>query len=390
LAAKHGGLGIQSPKVTHPGAYLSSLIGCHLNMQQTQISLASAGRCPTHIPYLKQSEQYFLTGINIAYAVVQQHSVEGGSAELLTPLADLLSGQAVKIQKQLNIHVSNNYFQQLYRDSTAEDRVRLDSCGMEGQVLVTTIPKDEYCTMESELFTERLCTRLGLSINYMQCGICDCGESYGSDGYHLQSGCKNSAKPKNRTHKKVVCALHSMGLEANLRCTMEDSSNFQILHPTTELRVDNAMECYEDRKPLLADVGIVDPRKLNTDTYATGEEREYTVEKAGMDYEQIKITKYSKVLDPSLVFEPFIIEALGRWSPRARVVFNNLVRRIEKLTGAPRRLIAAKWKGIICFAHQKTAAEGLRSRNNDQYPDYTRAQADREAFDWVQYGVCKT
>ncbi len=144
------------------------------------------------------------THCRVAQVVEFQDSVEGKSE--LESLPELLDGSTVKRQKKLTVHVSNSFFQELFQLGSTEERVRLDSCGTEGGSLVTTLPRYDYFCMESEHYVERICSRLGLQINFITsqalCGQC---KTTVADvfGYHIMSGCYSKGNRRFKTHDNV-------------------------------------------------------------------------------------------------------------------------------------------------------------------------------------------
>ncbi len=388
LAAKHGGLGIQSPKISHPGAYLSSLIGCHSTLTSQLITLTADNRCPAHCQHIQHIIAQLYTSIVIAYETVRQLSIAGGSA--IETLDEFLNGSIAKLQKRLTIHVSNYYFQMLWNRSSVADRIRLDSCSAEGSALITTVPKFHYCTMDAEQFIERICTRLGLAVAYIQAGTCTCGKASGVDGFHLQSSCAQSAQQKTNTHNAVRDVWYELGIAAGLRCRTECSRVFKQLNIDAHERMDNVFECYDGARPLLGDVAIVDARKLNSADYADGSDREYVAGAAGLAKEQSKITTYNVLQNANVVFEPLIFEALGRWAPRARVVFKNLIHRVHIATGTPKFILYPKWRGKLCFAQHKTAAAGLKYRSDVQDIRAQQIRAQQAQDDDYAYPTCNS
>ncbi len=391
LAAKHGGLGIQSPIMSHPGAYLSSLVGCYSTLKDQLTSLTSADKLLTHRDTIQSVLALLNTSMVTAYATVYQHSVDGGSE--LEPLSELLEGNVTKLQKKLNAHVSNNFYNQLRSNSSTADKVRLDSCSEEGSVLVSTMPKTDDLSIEAELFLERLCTRLGESVPYIKAGECQCGRGYsGSDGLHLQSQCLDSSKQKTNTHDKINKVWYKLGLAAGYRCRMECTIIFADLnvHTDRKFRMDTVIECYDGTKPLLIDVSVTDPRCLDTKPKANGSERkEYSPGEAGRLMEEDKFRKYHQLSSADCVFKPVVFESLGRWATLAREVFKHLVERVHIRSGVPKHVLYPLWRAQLCFAMHKTAAEGLRYRSDAQDLLAQQMLEELREIDHDAYGVVK-
>eukprot|EP01034_Spumella_vulgaris_P032943 gene32943-40663_t len=140
LAARHGGLGIHSPVINQPGAHLASLISCiQLIGAQTHSTGRNKNTSQWYANAMSRVVALLKTKCAPVYEIVSSHSAVGKSD--LEPLEELMEGSTVKLQKKLTTHVSNRYFKELFESSNTEDRVRLDSCGAEGGVLVTFVPK---------------------------------------------------------------------------------------------------------------------------------------------------------------------------------------------------------------------------------------------------------
>jgi hypothetical protein len=116
LATKDGGLGIQTPVISHHSAHLASIISCAQVISGTIATNISDDKQPYQTALL----QNVVSRLHIAavpiHANILENSVSGGS--VLTPLEDLLVGSCVKLQKKLTLHVSNNNFQKLFNKST--------------------------------------------------------------------------------------------------------------------------------------------------------------------------------------------------------------------------------------------------------------------------------
>ena len=413
LAAKHSGLGIQSPISTHAGAFLSSQIGCHniINKQIKQLqhnynnnnnNNNNSSNNNDIIAIVDNASNYLCTelsavcvqlrvSIGKTYQIIENHCVEGGTK--IEPLDDLLrEGQTtLKLQKHLNMHVSNNHFKHLWKCSSAEEKIRLDSSSAEGGCLVTTVPREPAFKMDPEHFAERICSKLGLPINYIRPGPCTCGKESGSNGFHLQSSCKLSAQQKTNTHDVLKFTWYEFGTAAGYRCKTEDSAVFKqqgIYHQNG--RVDVVFECFEGARPLYGDVSVTDARQLDSTDYVNGKHRENEIGEQGRAMEKSKFTKYNSFDSTNAIFKPLVFETLGLWAPEARKVFKTIIHKMHLKTGTSKHILSSYWRSRLCFAQHKTAALGLQTRSDMEDVRGQMIRDQMKAIDWDRFGHVRT
>jgi hypothetical protein len=366
LSAKHGGLGIHSPVVNQPGAHLASLISCmQLIREQSHVTGRNRNTSQWYADAMGRVVETLKSKCQSVYDIVLDHSVVGESQ--LEPLSELMDGSTVKLQKKLTAHVSNRFYKELFDSSLTEDQLRLDSCGAEGGVLVTFMPKYHHFRMEPEHFVERICTRLGMRINYVKEGVCvHCTNWVDAFGYHLQSGC-NHGDRRFKTHDAIKNTWCVMGNEAGYRSHTESSDILRAANKhKTDKRMDVVLECYDGALPLLGDVSVADPRALPLGQYVNGESRKNDVGTAASKAEARKYKDYEELCPVEVnatrlcEFKPLIFESFGRWGDDARTVFKHLVERIVKRSGLAKSTVSAYWRARLCFAMHKTAAYGTR------------------------------
>ncbi len=239
--------------------------------------------------------------------------------------------------------------------------------------------------------------RLGLSIAYIVEGICHCGNGVvGGDGFHLLSQCALSAQQKINTHNAVRDVWWEMAKHAGLTVDRECSKLLQQIDPTTSKRMDLVFQCFDGTLPLLADVGIVDPRILNTDNYADGTEREYIAGSAASVRERQKQNKYKELI-PAVesdkvccAFKAPIMECFGSWGVDSRYLFKDFIGRIVAIEGGSKAQHSAFWKARLSFAMHKTAAQGMQTTAHRHALRFEQLSDELPNLHWEQFLVCRT
>ena len=363
LAGKHSGLGIQSPKVTHPGAYLAAQIACR-NLIKTQIDTLQSHQKYTYLcEELRSVIGQMLVEVERSYGIIKTHSVSGGTDIKLTSLADLMNGSHTKLQKKLNLHVSQDYYQQLREQCTGDDLVRLSTHSGEASVLVNVLPKKELWRIPSDQYTQLLCTRLGLPIHYIKTGKCSCGGDIDNDGYHLYSTCRFSNQQVNNTHNAVRDQWYMFGMAAGYRCSRENAAVFRQQGITDQNgRVDVVYECFEDAKPLYLDISVTDARQLKTHDYVNGSKRVYKDGHQAMVRETSKHKDYKCFTDTNAIFRPIVSELAGLQAPEARTTFKTVATKLHHISGGSKGGIVYNWRANILMTQYKISSRGLKER----------------------------
>ena len=392
LSPKNGGLGIQSPVVLHAGAYLSSLVGTYKILSAQIKSLKVRNMYTYHCEIISTILEQIRVDINVHYKVVCDLSVQIDTENKLPTVQELIDGPDMKFQKKFNAVVSQTMFNTLWELSNIEDKIRLDSCSMEGSILITTIPKFEEFKIDSELYRGLLCTRLGLPVQYIVPGVCvNCQGDVDTHGRHLQSSCKDSVQIKINTHNRILDQLHRLSSVAGYRCHKECTEVYARLNLRTTGRVDLVLECFDGATPLCGDVTVTDVRcGLVTKPLKTKNRTDYLPEAAIALRDHDKNKKYDDLLNADCIFMAFSFENFGRWSDNTRKFFKKLIDKIHKQEGTPKHILAPLWKSRISMAQHKTMAIGLRNRVLDQDEDGCIVRKDESELDLLKYNACRT
>ena len=391
LSAKHGGLGIQSPAVQHAGAYLSSLIGTY-KILSTQInSLTARKKYTQHCLIITSILERMRKDIDVSYKVIHDFSLQTNTQDKLPSIQELIEGPEMKLQRKFNLIVSQNMFETLWEMSSIEDKIRLDSCSMEGGALITTIPNCDELRIDGELYRGLLCTRLGLPVQYITPGPCDCCKGdIDTQGCHLQSSCSKSYHVKNNTHNAIEHVLYRMNITAGHRCHMESTEIYARLGLKTTGRVDLVTECYEGSLPLCGDVTVTDVRcSLATAPLKTKIRQDYMPETAADKRDQVKNKRYNDLINADCIFMALTFENFGRWNENVREVFKRLVNDIHKRNGIPKHIITQFWKSRISIAQHKTMAIGLKNRVMDQDVQGCNIREQEARRDYAKSVACR-
>jgi len=382
LPPKMGGFGIQDP-VLHllPAFIAASITGStsflHLmySLQHTycngdsHISTAINATTTTSNNLYRPSldniiEEISANGtINLLQHYGVKYMPESNMSNNSNELRDLISSSS-RLQSILsrNIHTTVN---ESYRSKLSPiDLIRLDSCCHEGSILITTLPcSAEFHIAGDHIFRERLRMRLGLPIPGIPMNMkCVCNGKSINDplGYHLLSVC-NVGNQRIATHNAVRDAVVDMCKSALVTTSIEDTLPFKRISLDSKRRVDIWCDNFLPGISLALDVSIVDPRQFE----------HFPHPKPGIaaqHRESAKIKENESILaKASSQFSPFVIESFGRWGPKTRAVFKQLLNKVN-MVSSPHSdslnlsTVAHYWRSRITMAMHRQACTGFYNR----------------------------
>ena len=211
--------------------------------------------------------------------------------------------------------------------------------------------------------------RLGVRIAFLVAGACRCrppanGAQPQVDvhGYHLLSCCNLGGDRQDR-HNAVTLALTQFLQSAGLTARREDRSLLRLLQPlNNKERMDIHIPNFDSPGcSLNLDVTIADCRAH----HFSNASHPAAPGAAALAAERQKIRRYRPKYDRiHHEFQPFAIEAFGRWGPSARSVFRRILSKVmhNSRSSFPRSVSARFWKARITMALFVQSMSGLQSR----------------------------
>jgi hypothetical protein len=364
-----GGFGIIDPSLIHHVSFLA----CEAAVAES----ISALQIARDLPPFQPSED--------------AHSVYGSDCVDRERFPDLnvLFVESYKLQHRLSVDL----YEKRARDLRARDTAiahRLDSCSEEGSVLVTCIPTEAGFTIaDGAKMRERLCMRAGLGIPYIAEGPCNCGASAAwvdKLNFHLLSGCKVGGE-RLQNHNGVRDALLQLFRQASLTCRPGGRSVCLAHEPGTRKSVDMTVDNFDGLVGLGIDISVIDPRGTKYNRM----HKPIPPGKAAMDREKHKVGKYQEAyVEQRTQFEPFVMEAFGRFGNRTRNLFDQVVDRVQASKDQYSfSYLKQYWRARIVMALHICACNGVKDRMDEVImrrkglPGRAEAAALDAASEWV-------
>ena len=270
-------------------------------------------------------------------------------------------------------HLLVGQHQQLKRDNLLQKsdniRIRINSASNEGSYLITAIPKFDNLKISNPLqMRERWCARLGLRIDYIKPIECLCSRKIDkktkkkripvfldTKGVHLNSICP-CGNQRQQTHDTIKMELYKLIKACGyFNCAIEDNTLIKNIDNTINKRVDLNIFQFSGNKSMGIDISVTDPRcPAFRDSTKPGS--------AAKLAEKKKISKY-ELFYTNDFFEPFVMEALGRWGERANTLFQILIQQLHVIQSyIPEETLMTYWKTRISVAMHKAASKGCFDR----------------------------
>lgn len=380
MAVSEGGLGLCSAARTRWAAFVASFAQS-LPLVRSVIQRLGLGN-DLGFDNLSESPCPYVQSFCSAHAglveVVAVRLGPGGlqKARELIPSIQSLSSQPPKdLQRKLS-HVLSLAAQSELLSSLAGDACgravsRVLSSAEEGGAWLTAIPKTPLTSISPAVFSLRLRARLGLDLCSSLSGtpcVCSSGEILDAAGFHLSAACPVGGE-RNRTHDAVVHTWSSLLKRAGYLCRMEDPACFREVRDS-DRRADLVVENWFDGRRGIFDVSIIHPWSSTSNKrpvrvgYGENISQVSRPERAAVERESDKNSKYRGHLPADAVFSPLVFESYGRWGPAARKVFSQCVDRIVASSFLPKSAVVAYWRQRFGIVLQCYLGRGFLDRVN--------------------------